>query len=153
VIVVVAVGCGSGDDGSSSNDSSQASVTTDPAATKASFIRQGDAICDKTDKTQEAELKAYLKKDPNAQSTKAGQSKMVLAVGLPPIQREAEELAALGAPSADAKKVEAIVEGIEEAVEKGEKDPSSVLTGSKNPFAQVDKLAAEYGFKACNNAL
>jgi hypothetical protein len=152
----IAAGCGGGNDqgtGSAASTGATSSPTSSKATlTKAEFIKQADAICEKTDKVQEAGLKAYLQKKPEAQSTKAGQSKMVLAVGLPPIQTEAEELAELGAPSGDEAKVAAIVDGIEKAVEKGEAEPGSLLTGS-SPFTEVDKLAGEYGFKACNNAL
>jgi hypothetical protein len=148
---LLAAGCG-GSDSASSNGSTAATVTTNSDLTKAELIKQGDAICEKTDKVQESGLKAYTKENPKAQSNEAEQSKMVIAVGLPPIQTEVEELAALGAPSGDEDEVTAIVEGIEEAVEKGEDDPGSLL-GAKNPFTAVGKLAAAYGFKACNNAL
>jgi hypothetical protein len=148
-IALVVAGCGGADSGA-------VAITANPDLTKAELIKQGDAICEKTDKLQESGLKAYTQKNPEAESNKAGQSKMVIAVGLPPIQTEAEELAALGAPSGDEDKVAAIVEGIEGAVEKSEEDPASLLggaQGAQNHFTAVGKLAAEYGFKACNNAL
>lgn len=134
------VGCGS------SGDS--------PPLTKAEFIKQGDAICEKTDKKQTASLKSYSKQHPPKSNTsKAAQEKLITTVGLPPIQTEAEELAALSAPSGDEEEIDAIVEGIEKAVEKGEDDPSSLLTASGGPFEPVNKLAGNYGFKACNNVL
>jgi hypothetical protein len=151
-LALAGVGCGSGDS-DSTNSNEPVSVTTDAELTKAELIAQGDKICEKTDKTQEKELKAYLQKNPEAESNPDGQKKMVLTAGIPPIQTEVEELAALGSPAGDEEEITAIVSGIEEAVEKGEEDPASLVSGSKNPFAVVDKLAGEYGFKACNNAL
>jgi hypothetical protein len=147
----IGAGCGSSES-SSSDDATAATVTTNSDLTKAELIKQGDEICEETDKAQEVGLKAYTQKHPEAQSDEKEQSKMVIAVGLPPIQEEAEELAALGAPSGDEDEVTAIVEGIEGAVEKGEDDPGSLLAGS-TPFDAVDKLAAEYGFQVCKNAL
>jgi hypothetical protein len=141
--VAIVAGCGSSGSGSIST----------VELTKAAFIRQGDEICEKTDKRQSAALKAYLKEHPKAQSSKAGQEELVKSVGLPLIQTEVDELAALGAPSADEQKIEAILKGIEKAVAAGEAKPGSLLTIAGSPFAAVDKLAGEYGFKACNNAL
>ena len=148
------VGCGSSDDSSSSSTADTgATVTTASDLTKAEFIKQGDAICEKTDQAQEAALKVYLKKHPKATSSEEGEAQMVLIAGLPAIQVEAEELAALGAPEGDEEEVQAIVEGIEEAASKGEENPISLVKGTKNPFLAVDGLAAKYGFKVCNNAL
>jgi hypothetical protein len=155
VLLVVAVsGAGCGGSGDSSSGSGEtASVTTNSDLTKAALIKRGDEICEKTDKVQEEELKAYLKKNPKAESTPDAQKKMVLAAGIPPIQTEVKELAALGSPEGEEARVTAIVRGVEGAIEKGEEEPEALVTGSKNPFAAVDKLAGEYGFKACNNAL
>lgn len=150
--VAALAGCGSSG-GSEATDGTTVVVATNQDLTQAELIKEGDAICEKADKVQEVGLKAYLKKNPQGQSNKAEQSKMVLTVGLPPIQTEVEELAELGAPPGEEAKVQAIIGGIEEAIEKGEEDPDSLLGAAKNPFNGVRKLAAAYGFKACNNAL
>jgi hypothetical protein len=140
----VASGCGRGDDGS---DSSSAD-----ALPKAVFIKRADAICEKADKVQEAGLQRALAKAEGSLA-KAEEDKLVSSVGLPPIQTEAEELAELGAPSGDEEKVEAIVEGIEAAIEKAGENPHSVTGKAGNPFNQVDELARAYGFKVCSEAL
>jgi hypothetical protein len=150
----VVVGCG----GSSDDSNSSSAQPTSESLTKAEFIKQGDAICKATDEKQKAVLNAYLKKEKPEISSKeaeeALQIKMVEAAGLPPIQAEAEELGELEAPSGDEAEIAAIVAGIEEAAEKAKEDPTSLLEGApKGPFTDVDKLATEYGFKACNNAL
>jgi hypothetical protein len=141
VFASFAIGCGN------SGDSSTAALT------KAEFIKRGDAICEKTDEAQKAGLKAYTEKHPKSQTTPTGVKDAVVAAGLPPIQSEAEELAELGAPNGDEAEVEAIIKGIEDALARAEKDPGSLLKTEGNPFVGVDKLADEYGFKACNNAL
>jgi hypothetical protein len=149
------IGCGSSSDDQSGTDGSTTKVvvTTNSDLTKAELIKDGDAICKETDKSQEVGLKAYLKKNPKGQSNEAEQAKMVLAVGLPPIQEEVEELAELGSPPGDEETVQAILSGIEKAIADGEKKPTSLLGEENNPFTTVSKLAAEYGFKECNNAL
>lgn len=150
VAALIVVGCG-GDDGGSGTDETVA-VTTSEELTKGELIAKGDDICDETDEVQEEKLQSYLKKHPNSQSSKKGQADLVREAGLPPIQAELEELAALGAPPGDEEKIEAILRGIERAIEKGEDDPTSLLAeGSLSE--SVGKLAADYGFRACQNPL
>lgn len=135
VALAATAGCGGGSD----------------SPTKAEFVKQADAICAKTDKMQKAGLAAYQQQNPGSASGEAGQSRAIVEVGLPPIRREAEELAALEAPSGDEEKIDAIVMEIERAIEKSEANPG-LLLGTGNPFGQATKLATEYGFKACKNA-
>jgi hypothetical protein len=144
--IAVLAGCGSSGSGGSS-DSSTAELS------KAEFIKQGDAICAKTDKVQETELQEFQKKDPEGKLTQAVREEMVSDAGLPPIQDEVEELAALQGPSADSDEIEAIVGGIEEALKEAEADPSLLLKGGSGPFTEPGKLAATYGFKECDQAL
>jgi hypothetical protein len=75
----------------------------------------------------------------------------VIKLGLPQIQVEAEELDELGAPEGDEEQIDAIVAGIEDGLKKAEEDPISTnKSGAANPFAAVDKLTTDYGFKVCN---
>ena len=166
VASLIAFGCGSGGDGSSdtaaqggtaSNAAGQDETTTPVKVaadlTRAELIAKGDKICEETDEEQEVALKAFLKEHLTATSSPAGQAEMVKEAGLPPIQVEAERLAALGAPAGDEEKVGAIITGIEKALEEGEDDPASLLGGAGNPFNGVGKQAAKYGFSVCSNAL
>lgn len=156
VLACIAVGCGGGssDPARSSASATSSDVAATSALTKAKFIKLGDAICAATDKKQNAAFKAYSAKHPGEKPGKASQEKVIVSVGLPPIHVEAEELAGLSAPGGDQAKISAIVQGIEAATAKAEKDPSSVLLrGVGNPFFEVDGLAREYGFKACASAL
>lgn len=140
VLPLVLAGCG-GDE------------STAAELTKAEFIKQADAICDKADQVQKAELNSYLKENPKATSSPAKEEEMVVAVGLPPIGDEAEELDELGVPSGDEEEVAAIVEGIEDALEQSEADPKPLTEGNEGAFVEVDKLAKEYGLKSCSSAL
>lgn len=155
-LALLASGCGGGSDGDATaqGDSGSApSVGAVDGLTKAELIAQADAICEETDKKQEAALKAFLKKHPNAGSDPKGQAQMVKEAGLPPIRAEVEEIAALGAPAGEEDQVQAILDGIQQAIEKGEENPEALLGKSPSPFDAVGKQAAKYGFNACSNAL
>jgi hypothetical protein len=139
-IAVVAAGCGS-----SSDDSTE----TTAALTKAVFIKQGDAICVKGDKSLEAEADEFAKEndiDTNKPTTEQ-QEEVVSDVVGPAIREQGEEIDALGAPSGDEEQVEAIVAAVTSGAEEMEADPSSLT--DKNPLAEATKLAKEYGFKSC----
>ena len=139
---VLATGCG-GDSGGS----------TSAGLTKPQFIARADAICRKADEAQTTGLAAYSKEHPSDKSSKAGQEKMITSVGLPPVREEIAELSKLEAPSGDQAEIDAIIKAIEEAVSKGEDEPSILLNPSTGAVAEASKLAGEYGFKVCNNPL
>lgn len=142
-VALLAVGCGSSADG-------EGNTTEEEAVTKAAFIKQADAICEQTDKTQKTEQRAFEKKYPEADSSDPWQEKIVVEVGLPPVQTMAEELSELSVPSGDEEEIEAIVDGLEQGVDEAQANPSSMLKkGSAGPFTEVFKLTKEYGFKAC----
>ena len=136
-LAAIVAGCGGGE-----------STASEPL-TKAEFIKAADAICEKADEAQEAELAAYVKKNPKAEANKAEQTKLVAIAGLPPVRTEIEELAELGVPE----EAEALLGEMEKALEESESDPSSVLDSTDNPFTAVEKEAAKFGFKACNTPL
>lgn len=154
-VLCAAAGCGQSSDGGDGHTDggdgqTRVAATSAPAPlSKAQFIARGDAICEKMDKTQNAALNAYAGKHGNG--TKATQEAMVRAAGLPPIKAEIEELDALGAPKGNEAEIQAIIVGAEEAIKEAEADPESINEiGPGNPFNEVDKLAAKYGFKSCD---
>jgi hypothetical protein len=143
-LLLAGCGSGSGSESSIGNDSSSQKVAA--PITKATFIKQADAICAKADSVQRQAVEAHSK----SRTSEAEEEELLRKFGLPPIQAEAEELGDLEAPAGDQAKVNLIVKGIKAAVVKAEADPASVLT-STGPFAGVEKLAGEYGFKVCNS--
>jgi len=158
----LAVGCGS-DSGrstsagatsgdSSSADASSGSTTSDQTSgaqlTKAEFIKQGDAICVKTDEAQAKSFDDYLKEN-GEDTSKAGQEALVIEVGLPAIRQELKELRALGPPAGDEDAVEEILGEAEDALVEAEEKPSLALRTRTSPFSPIEKLLKEYGFKAC----
>lgn len=146
LLLVPAAGCG----GSDANGSEDGGA----APTKAEFIAEADALCEGTDQTQKAEQRAFLKKYPDADSSTPWEEKFVLEVGLPPVQDLAGELDKLAVPDGDEAEIKAIVDGMEEAVDKGMAEPSALLKkDSAGPFTEVFELAEDYGFKACATPL
>jgi hypothetical protein len=128
-LVLLVSGCG----GSNSTSS----------LTKAEFIEQADAICENADGAQ---LAAVARVTRRSSGNKAADERELLIQGLEPVQRQAEEINALGAPSGDEAQVSAIVVGMEEAVGGTEEAPDKVVA----VFAKVNKLAKAYGLKACS---
>lgn len=130
-------GCGGSDDDSAS-------------LTKAQLIKQGDAICRKADEQQAAAFQRELENIPD--ESIETQEKVVVAAELPPLQRAAEELDALGAPEGDEEQVEAIVSGMEEAVVEIEAKPIDYVEGDLGTLDEVGRLAKAYGFTDCAKA-
>jgi hypothetical protein len=120
---------------------------------KSAFLKEGDAICERTDKEQEAGISAYSKKHPKALFTKSSEQRaLVLAVGLPPILKEANALEALEPPPGDERQVEEIIRAIRRATKEAEADPVAVGKGLPGPFARPNQMAKHYGFKACSGS-
>lgn len=160
-LAAFAAGCGGGDDagsaaqntGSTSSNAGNASSSEAPAGpegapggelTKAELIEQGDAICERGRTKAEAEIGRKLKSN----ASKAEASEVIISVSLPAIQAQTEEMGALDAPSGDEAEIEAIVQSVKDAVAAAEKNPS-LLSEKGSPFVKADKLATQYGFKAC----
>jgi hypothetical protein len=146
-IALVVTACGvSGDD-----SSSRASGDSSGTPTKAEFIKRADQICEQVDDTQKAALRSFFANHPNLAETQSVNEELVQVIGVPPLQAEARQWDALPVPAGDEEEIQAIMDGMKEAVEKAEDDPSvlaNLKTGA-GPFAVVGKLAREYGFKAC----
>ena len=68
---------------------------------------------------------------------------------LPSVSGQVEGIEALGAPSGEEAKVEAITDAASEALEEGEEDPASLTSEKADPFAKANKLSNEYGLVKC----
>src|SRR5215207_64873 len=116
------------------------------APTKAAFIKQADAICSRADEKQEQRLQNYTKKNPVANIDEDQLVKLVMSVGMPPLEDEAVEFDELTPPAGDEEKIEAMARGIEAAIEKARANPRSMSNPSASPFRAVDEQARAYGF-------
>ena len=140
--LTIAAGCGSSDDNSDS--------TAAAAATKAEFIKQGDAICEKGSKAIEDGAEEFAEENDvdTEKPTKAQQEEVIVDVVAPGVREQAEGIDELGAPSGDEEEVEAIVAAVKGGAEELEDEPGLLLE-EENPLEKGAKLAGKYGFKAC----
>ena len=148
-VAIVAAGCGSSSDTTTSGSSSDTTETA-AALSKAEFIKQGDAICAKGNKSIETEANEFAEENNvnTEKPTKAQKEEVISEVVAPDLLKQGEEIGELGAPSGDEAEVEAIVAAVEGGAEELEENPS-LLIGGKNPLSKGAKLAGSYGFKVC----
>ena len=133
-------GCGSDDE-----------TTTDETVTltKAEFIKQGDAICQKGNDQSEKEAEEFAEEN-DFTLEKASEEQIEEAIGevlVPILNRQVEEIEALGAPEGEEEKVEEILTALEDASADVEEDPSRAFEGE--PLKEAKRLAEDYGFKVC----
>ena len=142
--LLVAAGCGSDGDSSS----------TSATITKASFIKQADAICDKTEKRQLFRVDQYQTKTGSegdqAPPSHEDEVKLVAFAGIPPVVEQIEELSDLPRPEKGAKEVEEFIAALEAGIKKAESDPELVLSREPDPFAPAAKAASKFGFQVCS---
>ena len=138
--MLVAAGCG-GDD--------------EDSLTKAEFVKQANAICTAGDEEINQRLESFLKEnEPSGQRlTDAQLTEGAEEVLLPSLRKQVDKIAALGTPSEDGEEAEEIVQGAEEALEEVEDEPALAApqTGDRNPFAEVNEKAREYGLDVCGS--
>jgi hypothetical protein len=136
LLALIAAGCGSGDGETDSTSS----------IPKAEYIQRADAICSKTEGRQELLLQKFGEKQ--KKQTAKSEAEVVTFAGLPPVQRQAEELAELPPPDTGAKDAADYIKALEAAVKAGEEDPTLLIRG-KSPFAEAETQAQKFGFKVC----
>lgn len=139
-LALIVAGCGSGG-GSTESTSS---------LTKAEFVKQGNAICAKGSEEINEGFEEFVKENGLSKTkapSKAVQEEAVETVVIPRVSKELESIRALGPPDEEA---EAVLDAAEEALEKGEEDPTAMLKQENaGPFAKANKLAREYGLTKC----
>jgi hypothetical protein len=147
-IAAVAAGCGSDDNG---DNTTETSSSAGPALSKATFVKRGDEICLKAANEYGKQAEDFLEESgvSQAKGPNPEQEEELLAdIILPRIKVEMEELRELGPPKGEEEKVDEIFTAVEEIVDEGEDDPSTV-TGNENPFAEPNAKAEAFGFEVC----
>jgi hypothetical protein len=142
---MLVAGCGGGDDSSSSSSIS-----------KEEFIAKADAICKKSNEQMEAEIFKYLRQNRVKGSLRKpsveDNEKFIVAVLIPNLEREIKELKALGVPSGDEEKIDAMISALEEGLETAKNEPETVAAGSSDiVFGIASRLAGEYGLETCGS--
>jgi hypothetical protein len=137
---LIVAGCGSG------GDSNTASIT------KAQFVKQADAACKKGEEQIQADFKAYIEGHKNLTNpTEDDFAEVVDTVLAPNVEQEVGEIRALGMPSGDEAKIEAILDSVEEGREEAEADPKNAIQTTPASLEKANKLAKEYGLKVCGS--
>lgn len=123
-----------------------------PAAiAKPEFLKQANAICADTNQELIKTSEEFTKEKnlpENSRPTDAQLGELTKLV-MPAINRQVEELRALGAPAGDEAEVNAILSAVEVAMEEGEKDPATIFGVDGGAFAKANRLAIDYGMEKC----
>lgn len=132
--MLFAPGCGD------SEDSTAASLT------KAEFLKQGNAICEKGELAR-AKAMEKASKDFKPGRTVAEQEENrthLIEAAIPPFEAMTEELSELPPPAGEEEKVEEIIAAMEESADKASAEPA--FAGVKNRFFERSQdLLREYG--------
>jgi hypothetical protein len=135
LFVGLVAGCGGGDD--------------EESLTKAQFIRQGEAICERQNKKKDDDLvKAFTKLEKEGKTGRKVEEQIISDVALPPVAQMTEELAALGLPAEQEDQARQFIAEMERGVSELEKEPSLALS-AEEPFEKVKERAGRFGFSAC----
>jgi len=135
VIGLIAAGCGSSNDNTTSTSN----------LTKTEWIAKADAIC----KAGNDEISNAGKQQFGKQKVSQAQlNDFATGTIIPSIQRQVDQIKALGAPSGSEGQVNALLDAVQADIDKVKADPT-LVTGNSDPFADANKLATDYGLKVC----
>jgi hypothetical protein len=129
---VIAAGCGSSSDDSSSTSN----------LTKAEFIAKADAICQQGNQTVN---QAAHQQFGNERPTAAEVQQFTTGTVIPNIQSQVDQIKALGAPSGDEDQINKLISTVQADVDKAKAEGN--LTNSA--FEDSNTLARQYGLKVC----
>jgi hypothetical protein len=142
LMALAAVGCGS----------SETTAEELPTLTKAQFLKKGKAICDQGNKVINAKFNRWGTKnaEENKIATQQELNDFTARVVLPVRKMELRRLRALGIPHPGTQTVKSILVGMEEGIEEGERDHSSLLAVEEEyAFAKAFELSFYYGLGSC----
>lgn len=116
-------------------------------SSKASYIKQGDAICEKVPGRY---AQAVTKTEEGNGAEKPSTAEINLKAAVPPLYTAIEEFEGLSPPSGDEQQAEAILDALGAGAKGLEAKPNSPLSGSQSSLAEFEKLSGAYGFKVCS---
>lgn len=115
---------------------------------KAEFLHEGNAICRATIHTLTEEGRETFSEAEFKHTDVAG-IPFVLGTYVPEFQAEVRKLRALGAPSGDEARVEAILRAIEGIVAEARQEPGRIVHEVVNRYEKPQRLATSYGLDEC----
>ena len=134
-VALIVGGCGS---------SSDDGEVTESSITKAEFVKQAEAACEKGEKQVETSFNTYLKENKDAleqEATKAQFADVLETVLVPAIEQEIEDIREIGSPSGEVDQIQAIIDALEEGLEKSQADPRVGVQETVVFFDDAYKLA------------
>ena len=126
--------------GCGSEDSSEAVILP-----KDEYAKKADLICSEAGGEQGKIAAAYFKKHPNAEEID-----LVEPAGIPPLEKEIEELRELGLPRGQEAETEAFIEELESALEDLKAEPKGALSEKDNPYEKANELGAKLELGDCS---
>jgi hypothetical protein len=112
------------------------------APSRDTYIDKADAICARTTAKVDAVVED-LGFSPSDDEARDAVDEIVLLA-----RKEIRSLRALAVPKGDARKVDKVYDAVEEAVERIDADPGSIVA-EPGPYSRATKLAEAYGFEEC----
>jgi hypothetical protein len=109
------------------------------------YAHKTDLICGNGSVEQSDLAIGYLEKHP-----KAKEIELVEPAGIPPLEKEIDELRELGLPRGHEEEAEAVLEEMEKALETLKEEPKGALSERDNPFQKANELAANLGLGDCS---
>lgn len=141
-LALSAAGCGS----------SETAAEELPHLPKAELIKKGEAICDQGNKVINAKFNRWGAKNfkENKIASRKELGDFTAKVVLPVRKMELRRLRALGIPHPGAQTYRRILASMEEGIEEGERDHSSMVNvGEDYAFAKAFEISFAYGLKSC----
>lgn len=131
--LAVIAGCGG-------DDSAETSLT------KAQVQKKANLICNAASNEQFKLANNYLKKNP-----KAKEEDLVGLAGIPPLEKELEELEELPVSGDLEDQIDAFLEEFEKGLAAIKDDPDLALSAQDNPFEDANALAKKYKLGDCSD--
>jgi hypothetical protein len=147
VVATAATGCGG-------DESAGGSELTTSSLSKAEYIEKADAICKETEDRLLADYETYIReKQGQIQSnlSEAEYAEFARVVVVPNLEREIEEIRALGTPEGDEAQLEEFIRTVEAGLGRAEEEPRLVAAkNGEQVFRSGTQIAKAYGYKVCD---
>lgn len=145
---------------STSSDSTSDSTAAEPSSnaapvqasslSKAQFVKQANAICQKTKFDLNKEGEAFVKQHAGGAQREELFGDLARTIFLPAIEAEMAAIRELGAPKGEEEEVEAILSAQQAGIdEMRELAAAAAVTELESPFAEASKKFGAYGLSAC----
>ncbi|HEX2391345.1 MAG TPA: hypothetical protein VHI77_00345 [Solirubrobacterales bacterium] len=144
LLMALLAGCGGGGAGGADTASNA------PALSKAEFVKQADAICEKAHEAVKSRFAAYQQELglSEGQWTPKDEEAAMTKIIIPSLQEQAKAIDQLGVPKGDEPSVALLVKALEEVADEGVEDPLSIL--GEEAWSNAGSAAKRLQLKVCS---